>query len=437
MGSKSWRRVLRLGLTFFVASNLAAQREAERRLVVLFDTSRSIPQVSFRDGLEVAQTLGALGSDGIGIDLWSVDDRGEFRGGLEALAQLERRGRRTLLHDALLAAIRAAGRGGVVLLISDAIDDGSATSAEDVGRIARELDVPIYAVGMGRVNEQALRRLALLSGGVVLGRVEKLDRGQMLSQLQSAWREREPPAPPAPPAPTPALPLPQEEAPPAPPSREGLFSQWFLLWVGLVALAGAGLGAFIAARAQRKRREPEGGTEADYGTSPGVHPTNPAAEASSEVWEELDPVRIAEIKSLAPVRNGGLLEVPPKQLDAPFDLPRDQVFEKTLVLQDEVVLAVHEPGQSVKVYKLPERRAVWIGRDPARNTLAFSDPTLSGQHLRLVLCGDGAVELVDSDSTNGTFVRDRKIRSGRLKSGAQFRAGLLEFELRLLHRSPT
>jgi pSer/pThr/pTyr-binding forkhead associated (FHA) protein len=187
---------------------------------------------------------------------------------------------------------------------------------------------------------------------------------------------------------------------------------------------------------QRKRKVPTEGAEADYGTSPGVLPPHLSHASSSEVLEELDPVRVAEIRALAPVRHGALAEVPEGEVDAPFQLPRDQVFEKTLVLQDEVVLAVHETGKPVRAYKLPERRAVWIGRDPSRNTLVFSDPTLSGQHLRLVLGVDGTVDLVDSDSTNGTYVRDRKVKNCRLQPGERFRAGLIEFELKVLHRSP-
>lgn len=443
----SWdRRGSGFALLFLAA--LALADAPGGKVVVLVDTSRSIPSASFRAAGEFLGKVVSRLPEGTPIEVWSVDDLAEARGGPGALAGLERRGSRTVLHDGLLGALRAAGRGGVVILASDGLDDGSATTADDVGRIAREIGVPIVAVGVGPAEARGLRRLALLSGGSYLGPVERSNPDELALAVQAyrasapSTAEEEKPAEPAPkPAPEVLPAAPEVEIEPGP--REGVPgrdwpSDWVLVTLGLAGFGAAGLGGYLLARAARRRSALDRPVEEDYGTSPGV-----ALEGSAEgrekglgFLEELDPVRIAEVRNQPPVRPGGLVEASPREAEGRVNLPRDQVFERTLVLQEEMGLTVLEPGREARIFRLPERRAVWIGRDASRNTLAFSDPTLSGQHLRLFLDSDGSVLLIDSDSTNGTFVRDRRVKSCRLRAGDRFRAGLVEFELKLLHRSP-
>jgi len=98
------------------------------------------------------------------------------------------------------------------------------------------------------------------------------------------------------------------------------------------------------------------------------------------------------------------------------------------------VLTVREPGREPRAYRLPPDRAVDIGRDATLNTLAFLDPTMSTQHLRVAL-DDEEVYLVDLGSTNGVLVGERRVDAVRLHPGDRFRAGMIEFELGLHHAS--
>ena len=47
-------------------------------------------------------------------------------------------------------------------------------------------------------------------------------------------------------------------------------------------------------------------------------------------------------------------------------------------------------------------------------------------HCRLTVSPDGKVELRDLDSTNGTFVNDKRVRRGQLGEGDRLRVGRVE-----------
>ncbi|MGH7336316.1 MAG: FHA domain-containing protein, partial [Myxococcota bacterium] len=130
---------------------------------------------------------------------------------------------------------------------------------------------------------------------------------------------------------------------------------------------------------------------------------------------------------------GGLMEVSLDDTAAFQRLPFSESIERTLVITEEVVLKVREPGHEARTFRVPPRGAVDVGRDSKRNTLSFHDPTMSVQHFRLAL-DDGEVFLVDLGSTNGVLRNERPVASARLEPGDRFRAGMIEFEL-ILHRA--
>ena len=104
-------------------------------------------------------------------------------------------------------------------------------------------------------------------------------------------------------------------------------------------------------------------------------------------------------------------------------------MEKTRVLTDQSVLLVREPDEPHRNFLLRGDGAFAVGRDPRANTLSLRDPALSARHFKVVP-EEGIFYLVDLDSTNGTYVNQRRRRAARLASGDVIRAGQVELEFR-------
>jgi pSer/pThr/pTyr-binding forkhead associated (FHA) protein len=69
-----------------------------------------------------------------------------------------------------------------------------------------------------------------------------------------------------------------------------------------------------------------------------------------------------------------------------------------------------------------------IGRAGAAD-FCLDVPLVSRLHCRVEVGPDGAVEVVDLDSTNGTWVNGSKVRRAPLKPGGRLRVGRVEFVL--------
>jgi pSer/pThr/pTyr-binding forkhead associated (FHA) protein len=54
---------------------------------------------------------------------------------------------------------------------------------------------------------------------------------------------------------------------------------------------------------------------------------------------------------------------------------------------------------------------------------------VSRVHCRLTVLGDGALELRDLDSTNGTYVNGKRVEQARLTSGDRVQMGRMELEV--------
>ena len=94
-----------------------------------------------------------------------------------ALADLKPEGNYTLLNDALFTAARQLENGGIILFLTDGRDENSATTVEDVADLCRANHVRIIAIGTGRrVDEKAMRRLALLTDGASVGHADTIVR---------------------------------------------------------------------------------------------------------------------------------------------------------------------------------------------------------------------------------------------------------------------
>ena len=68
-----------------------------------------------------------------------------------------------------------------------------------------------------------------------------------------------------------------------------------------------------------------------------------------------------------------------------------------------------------------------VGRAP-RADFVVDAPLVSRLHCRLT-ADDNHVEVLDLDSTNGTYVNGKRIETARLKTGDRLRVGRVELEI--------
>lgn len=459
------------------AATAAAAPTGPSPVVFALDSSRSLSAAESRATADLTKTLlaGLPPAAPSGVLVFDDEVRWLARpgatgaGGLtassEAIAALDAlapAGRFTVLNDGLIEGLRALPDGGVLVLLSDGMDENSATTLEDAARLATDRGVRLVTVGAGRADERTLRRLALLTGGLYAGRVGALDGPALQSGIEALRHEVDDqraarlPAAPSPPV-APASPamagatVADSGGTTAPAARtaapvSGWPSARWLLPVGAaVAAFGIVLGFLLARR--RSASPAQEGQELERGTQPGVQWPEAAAAipvplaaspsgapAFSAPPQAIDEVQIARVRLRPAVRPQGLMEISLDETAAFQRLPFSESIERTLVLTAEVVLTVREPGREPRSYRLPPDRAVDIGRDATLNTLAFQDPTMSTQHLRVVLDND-EVYLVDLGSTNGVSVGERRVDAVHLHPGDRFRAGMIEFELGLHHAS--
>jgi len=76
-------------------------------------------------------------------------------------------------------------------------------------------------------------------------------------------------------------------------------------------------------------------------------------------------------------------------------------------------------------FRLPPGAIKTMGRAP-RADFVVDAALVSRLHCRLT-AGDGTVDVVDLDSTNGTYINDARVKSGCIKSGDRLRVGRVEF----------
>ena len=292
-----------------------------------------------------------------------------------ALAGVRISGRHTALYDALYDASRylreATATRSAILLITDGKDEQSALNLDDGLRLAEEARIPVFAVGVGRVEERELRRIAKLTGGEY--RPARVARGSALVSAMMAaaplGRGSGPPAT----APTPTV-----ERAAAPGANASHAPRGLLVPAGLLVLAALGLGIL----ALRRRSRPP-------------------------------PAAAGDLSATVVSRVGGTTE---------------EYLEKTVVLREKAVLAVTRGPLAGQVFDLSPTSATSLGRSKA-NDLVLDDVSVSSQHCR-IRPENGGFVLLDLKSTNGTFVNERRVTSQKLAEGDVIRVGEMQLQFR-------
>lgn len=413
-------------LLFILLVSLPLFAAEKQATVILLDNSKSVSPEDFQkaknlirqvvEKLEGTELIYQFGNDMKMIDLSVLQD-------VQATESY------TMIYDAAydaakeLSEIQADHK--AILIISDGIDTKSATVLEDVVGYANSHGIAIYAVGVGKANRKVLERMARLTGGKYfnIGSSDVVNQMQtaIASQKKVSVREESKPAVVQQPAPSipvvtpPAVSVPVE---PAPESRSPY--KWLLLLIlGAAVLVVAVL---FVARA--------------YRTEPRVCPT---------CGKQLGPYQtICPVCSAGETRQTQQVAVP---ITAPADgtqeipleddmagIPvellekkpvSEEMLSKTFVLMETPMLVIRKGKNLGQTFSLNRAFPVSIGRSRV-NEIRLDDITISGQHCRIIP-ENGRHVLYDLNSTNGTFLNEKKVTRAILKEGDVVRVGETHF----------
>jgi len=414
------RKKIRLGhlvgwglwtLALTVAPARAALTPAERPATValVIDTSGSLTAADLAQARDLATGVLRTLPAGSEVAVFSFDDQSrlvqprttDVQSVRLAIEGLRVAGRFTALYDALYDASRylrdATGSRRAVLLVTDGKDENSALNLEDGLKVAQQTLIPVFCVGVGRVEERVLRRIAKLTGGDYFPSREA--SASVLAERILAAPEADVAAAATPAASSPAAPSTSTAAPAptgvdtAPPPRTPAFYRSALFW------AGAGLLLLLVATALAfLGRRPRGALPA------------PLPSPSS--------ARLPTMKATE-----GL----PRTVLTRMDVAGEPV-ERTVLLMDKPVLAVTRGARLGEVLPLSEESAISIGRARA-NDVVLDDSSVSSQHCR-VRPEQGRFVLYDLKSTNGTLVNGRRVERHPLEEGDVVQVGETSLQFR-------
>jgi len=416
-------RGLSLGLVFVASPGRAESPPAVVALVL--DTSGSLSSADLDAARELARGILRALPAGSEAAVFAFADESQLvqarTGDVAAIEQsilsLRPGGRRTALFDALYDASRylrdvPAARRAVVLL-TDGRDTGSSLSVEDGLKVAQEMSIPVFCVGVGKVEERVLRRVAKLTAGEYAP-VAETTGGTLASRILAAAEAMALPAPPSPGRPEGASPgsaaspgpaaVPSSPVP-ANPGTRGSFATRVLPAL-LLVLAGAILAALVvAARARR------------------------SLAASSPARRPASPTRAPGGRAVGSSPSSGLSgEGDPETVFARLDMGNETV-ERTVFMRELPVLEITAGPAKGRVFPLSSESATSVGRARA-NDIVLEDEAISAQHMR-VRPEEGRFVVHDLGSTNGTRVNERKVSRHVLQEGDVIRVGDTSLRFRL------
>ena len=408
------RRLLGRGLSILVVSAnpaMAAPTPAEppATVALVIDTSGSLTAADLAQARDLATGVLRTLPSGSEVAVFSFDDQSrlvqprttDVQSVRLAIDGLQVAGRFTALYDALYDASRylrdATGSRRAVLLVTDGKDENSALNLEDGLKVAQQTLIPVFCVGVGRVEERVLRRIAKLTGGEYLPSREA--SASVLAERILAAPEADVAAAPSPAASSPGAPSTSAAAPPptgldtTPVPRPPALFRSPLVWAaaGLLLLLAATAVALLGRRPRRPLPAPI-----------------PAPSSA----------RLPTVKAT---------EGMPRTVFTRMDVAGEPV-ERTVLLMDKPVLAVTRGARLGEVLPLSEESAISIGRARA-NDVVLDDSSVSSQHCR-VRPEQGRFVLYDLKSTNGTLVNGRRVERHPLEEGDVVQVGETSLQFR-------
>lgn len=391
------------------SSEPPSKEDASPAIVALtLDTSGSVGERDLERTRELALALLQSLPAGSQVAVLTFDDQsrtvvprttnaGEVK---NALAAVKTSGHFTALYDALYDASRylrdAPPARKAIVLVTDGKDENSALNLDDGLQLAKDNAIPVFAVGVGKVEEKILRRIAKLTAGEYadIATVSGADLARTILALPTPT-----PAPsaeasaPAPPVGHVVVALPPQQ----PPSRR--WALWLVLVGGVLVAA-----ALLLAALARGAKAPA----PSLSLAPDV--TAPAAGPRA-----LDDAPL-EDDAYSPTIIGRM------------DMTHEYL-EKTITLAEKPALIVQGGPRNGEIYILNKQTTAGIGRARA-NDIVLDDVSISSQHCRIRYDG-GAFVLHDLKSTNGTYVNDQRVTKHALKSGDVVRLGETSLQFKL------
>jgi hypothetical protein len=381
-----------------------------------------------------------------------------------ALAIVGRTGRFTALHDALYESSRKLqalppGR-KAVLLITDGKDEGSTLTLEDGLRVAQDSRIPVWVIGMGRVQDKVLKRIAKLTAGEYVPLAAATGSG-LATKIMSAPLAlgTTTAAAPAASSNAPAASTGTSSAAPAPsastakPAASSPRWPWILTGLGLVIAAGIGMAAF---RRRAQHRCPTCGFEL---ASPLSACTKCSAESNDRIAKGAGPRAVEKARPVGidTMRRSGsplglvhhaqgngssaggngnhnghgrgeqLSETVLARMNS-----TEEYLEKTVTLREQPVLVITAGPGSGRVFTLSDQMTTCLGRAKL-NDIVLEDISVSSEHCR-VRPEDGGFIVHDLKSTNGTYVNAKKVGTHPLVAGDVIQIGETSLLFRMDHQ---
>lgn len=379
-------RAVVIGVALALAAGAQAAWSAEDPPAVValtLDTSGSIrPELIEQTRALAASILSALPT-GSEVALFVFDDSSRLilartsdpEAVRQTLAGVKRAGRFTALYDALYDASRyletAPRSRKAIVLVTDGKDENSALQQEDGLKVATTNRIPVFAVGIGRIEEAVLSRIAKLTGGEFAA-MTSADGASIAARIAALEPVGALPTPP------PAAPRIAPTRPPQQPISTGGVPK------SVIALIAASVLLFMAAALLlilRLRSRP----------APGLTPRMSSSTPNLARDEDASGATI--------VQRG----------------PDPELIDRTVVLRTQAALRVMSGPAAGRSLPLKPGDAITIGRSPT-NDLPMADASVSGEHCR-VKSEDGAFVVYDVQSTNGTLVNGQQVQRHALRPG--------------------
>src|SRR3954470_8040814 len=92
-----------------------------------------------------------------------------------------------------------------------------------------------------------------------------------------------------------------------------------------------------------------------------------------------------------------------------------------------ILQSAADPEGDSLTFRLPAGAVKTVGRAP-RADFVVDAALVSRLHCRLTASEDG-VDVVDLDSTNGTYINDERVTSGCIKDGDRLKVGRVELKV--------